>query len=491
MKKFLSFLAIAVITTAFWSCDGDDGDSTPDAPSITAPSVTNVQVGTTADVTFAVTVPGGYKSATATAMGGTAAISSEPNAGATSGNIVVSFTADATAGAGSVSITVTDNNNKTGTQTGVVNKTEEPVEETVVTISSNITVNTTWNTGKIYILSGRIAVLEGVTLTIEPGAIVKGEAGTEANASALIITRGAKIMAEGTAEQPIIFTSAADNIKPGETVSPNLTPDVNGLWGGLMILGKARISVESDNETKNIEGIPPSDPNGLYGGTDDDDNSGVLRYVSIRHGGSNIGEGNEINGLTLGGVGSGTVIDHVEVVGNQDDGIEWFGGTVNVTNALVWYAGDDAIDTDQSWAGTLDNFVVIGAGDKLFELDGPEGSYAAGHVLMNGSVRASVEQDEIQAAGLVDLDANSITDMDGIYFFDLVAGQTFDLDPASCEFRNLQATLPAGATLADFFINGTDAYATAVNAGENTVGADKTVFTWTWASQAGALESFK
>src|SRR5690606_29550226 len=101
---------IAVITTAFWSCDGDDGDSTPDAPSITAPSVTNVQVGTTADVTFAVTVPGGYKSATATATGGTAAISSEPNAGATSGNIVVSFTADATAGAGSVSITVTDNN---------------------------------------------------------------------------------------------------------------------------------------------------------------------------------------------------------------------------------------------------------------------------------------------------------------------------------------------------------------------------------------------
>ena len=125
----------------------------------------------------------------------------------------------------------------------------------------------------------------------------------------------------------------------------------------------AIIEVSNDNDEDvsevQIEGIPSSDANGLYGGNNDEDNSGVMTYISIRHGGANIGEGNEINGLTLGCVGSGTVISNIEVVANQDDGIEWFGGTVNVSNAVVWNAGDDAIDTDQAWAGTLDNFVVV------------------------------------------------------------------------------------------------------------------------------------
>lgn len=255
-------------------------------------------------------------------------------------------------------------------------------------------------------------------------------------------------------------------------------------------MGKAPISVASDNETAQIEGIPADDPNGTYGGNIADDNSGVIRYISIRHGGSNIGEGNEINGLTLGGVGSGTIIEYVEVVGNQDDGIEWFGGTVNVNHALVWYAGDDAIDTDQSWGGTLDNFVVIGAGDKLFELDGPEGTLAATHTLINGSVRATVADDDVEAAGLVDLDANSLTHMESIYFFDMVAGQTFDLNPAGCTFATLEATIPDGSALTDFFLDGTDAFTTSVSAGANTVGADKSEFTWTWASAHGALDSF-
>ena len=154
---------------------------------------------------------------------------------------------------------------------------------------------------------------------------------------------GAKIDAQGTASSPIIFTSVADDIESGQVVSPNLTPDLAGLWGGLIILGNAPGSFAGDVTEIQIEGIPPSDTNGLYGGTDVSDNSGVLKYVSIRHGGANIGEGNEINGLTLGGVGSGTVIENIEVVANQDDGIEWFGGTVDVKNVVVWNAGDDAL----------------------------------------------------------------------------------------------------------------------------------------------------
>ena len=483
-------LAISALAMAFVACDDDD-DSAPDAPSLTPPAASNVQIGNPVDVTFAVSVPGGYKSVTTTATGGTAAKKSELAAGANSGNVVVTFTADNTPGAGTITITVTDNNDKSASQTAAINKTSEPVVPSEIEISANITEDATWETGKTYILTSRIAVVDGVTLTIEPGVVVKGEAGTGTNATALIIARGATILAEGTAESPIIFTSVADEIEPGMIESPNLEPTLSGLWGGLLIMGKAPISVASDNQTAQIEGIPADDPNGTYGGNIGDDNSGIIRYVSIRHGGSNIGEGNEINGLTLGGVGSGTLIEYVEVVGNQDDGIEWFGGTVNVSHALVWYAGDDAIDTDQAWGGTLDNFIVIGAlEDKLFELDGPEGTLAAAHTLKNGSVRATIADDGVQAAGLVDLDANSLTNMESIYFFDIVAGQTFDLKPVGCTFASLEATIPDGTALTDFFLDGTDVFTTSVGAGANTVGADKTQFTWTWASAYGALDSF-
>ena len=201
-------------------------------------------------------------------------------------------------------------------------------------VTSNISENTTWETGNVYILGGRIAVLDGVTLTIEPGVIVKGEAGTGPNATALVVARGATLIAEGTPTQPIIFTSVADEIEPGDIASPNLDPTLNCLWGGVIVLGNATIS--ADAASVQIEGIPASDQNGLYGGSDASDNSGSIKYISIRHGGANIGEGNEINGLTLGGVGSGTTIENVEIVSNQDDGIEWFGGAVSVSNVVVW-----------------------------------------------------------------------------------------------------------------------------------------------------------
>jgi hypothetical protein len=247
----------------------------------------------------------------------------------------------------------------------------------------NISENTTLTSDKIWTLGGRVTVVNGVTLTIEPGTIIKGEGGSGANAAVLIIARGGKLMAEGTADLPIIFTSVADEIEVGGFVSPNLEPDFNGLWGGLIICGNAPISADAD--AVQIEGIPASDQNGLYGGNNPADNSGVLRYISIRHGGANIGSGNEINGLTLGGVGNGTTIEHIEVVGNQDDGIEFFGGTVNVSNTVVWNAGDDSYDVDQSWAGTLNNWIEIGAGDHALELDGAEGTLVADFSLTNGT----------------------------------------------------------------------------------------------------------
>ena len=189
-------------------------------------------------------------------------------------------------------------------------------------VSQNITTDQTWTNDNIYELSGRISVESGATLTIEAGTIIKGQAGSGPNATALVIARGGKIMAEGTATAPIIFTTVADEIDidqvaAGDFASPNLAPTVNGQWGGLMILGNAPISATVN--PAQIEGIPTTDENGLYGGANAADNSGVIRYVSIRHGGANIGNGNEINGLTLGGVGNGTTIENIEIIGNQDE----------------------------------------------------------------------------------------------------------------------------------------------------------------------------
>lgn len=376
--------------------------------------------------------------------------------------------------------------------------TTPPVQNTGnVIVDANITSDVTWTADKVYELAGRIAVEDGATLTIMPGTIIKGQAGSGPNATALLIGRGGKLMAEGTADRPIIFTSVADEIKSGEINSPNMDPTLQGLWGGVLVMGKAPCSFPGDVNELAIEGIPPSDPNGLYGGNDPNDNSGVIKYISIRHGGSNIGEGNEINGLTLGGVGAGTVIENVEVVANVDDGIEWFGGTVNVTNALVWNSGDDALDADQAWAGTMDNFVIVCGSntDHALEIDGPEGSYRDGQTMKNGTVVG------FSVSELADFRDGAQGNYENIYFFNFPApGESdgrgdFSISGTASNdnfangllnFANLETTLPANTSLSDVFKAGTDVHATDVTT--PTVGADISRFTsWTWAGASGNL----
>ena len=125
------------------------------------------------------------------------------------------------------------------------------------------------------------------------------------------------------------------------------------------MLGNAPVSTENGDDVGQIEGIAANLPYGVYGGSDVHDNSGVLKYISIRHGGALIGEGNEINGLTLGGVGNGTVIENIEVLSNVDDGVECFGGTVNLTNVLVGYVGDDAIDLAKTMLEPLQTSLLL------------------------------------------------------------------------------------------------------------------------------------
>jgi len=201
----------------------------------------------------------------------------------------------------------------------------------------------TWKNDKIYLLSGFVFVNDGQILTIEAGTVIQAKTGQGSLASALIVARGGRIIADGKPENPIIFTVEGDDL------AGSIPLEAKGLWGGLIILGNATINTESGEDM--IEGIPVSEPRGVYGGINDDDNSGILRYISIRHGGTNIGEGNEINGLTLGGVGRQTIISHIEIISNADDGVELFGGSVNIRNITVAFCGDDAFDFDQGYHG--------------------------------------------------------------------------------------------------------------------------------------------
>ena len=216
----------------------------------------------------------------------------------------------------------------------------------------------TWTPNNIYVLEGFVFVGTGQTLNIDAGTIIQGKAGTGANASALIVARGGVINAIGTAAAPIIFTYDGDN--GGSSASDR------GKWGGLILLGAAGLN-STPGETQ-IEGIPTSETRGLYGGTDNADNSGTLRYVSIRHGGSNIGNDNEINGLTLGGVGSGTTLEYIEIVANKDDGIEWFGGTANAKYLIAAYCGDDALDYDEGYRGK-NQFIIIHQDPATYSAD--------------------------------------------------------------------------------------------------------------------------
>lgn len=244
--------------------------------------------------------------------------------------------------------------------------------EVTITDDGSGTGTVTWTKDKTYLLDGMVFVNDGQTLTIEAGTVIKGKLGAGANASALIVARGGKIMAEGTASMPIIFTTESDpTVRESDgtlTQSTLLDHTQKGLWGGLIVLGKAGLN-STPGETA-IEGIPTTEPRGLYGGSANTDNSGVIKYVSIRHGGTDIGAGNEINGLSLGGVGSGTTIDFIEIYGNADDGIEFFGGTVEAKHLLVSNTGDDSFDYDEGYRGKGQFWVSLNPGDRHGEHDG-------------------------------------------------------------------------------------------------------------------------
>lgn len=289
-----------------------------------------------------------------------------------------------------------------------------------ITLTGDISTSTTLTANNHYNLNGQVRVLPGATITIEPGTVIATFTG--ANQGSLIITRGAKIYSLGTAEKPVIFTSAEDVAtwtgsvvtRDGVAVAGYPLGRVNAIttvgnpktgtwraaateWGSLAIMGKAFISNTKNGPVGNVatpaatniskmEGLigdAALDPNVAYGGGDDNDDSGTVTYTSLRYGGRVLALTDELNGMSLGGVGRETDIHHIEIQNNVDDGIEIFGGTVNLKYWSVWNIGDDSFDVDQGWRGKSQFGLIVqgyslvaisGSGfpDNGFEMDGAE-----------------------------------------------------------------------------------------------------------------------
>jgi len=230
-----------------------------------------------------------------------------------------------------------------------------------VIVKDSIVGNVTWTADKIYKIQGFLYVVNGATLTVQPGTLIIGD---KASKGTLIVERGGKIIAQGTASRPIVFTSELD---PGQRQ--------NGDWGGIIICGKAPINPDNTTNGGNFPGGEAQiegGPRSKYGGSDRHDNSGILSYVRIEFSGIALAPNNETNSLTLGGVGDFTQIDHVQVSYGGDDGMEWFGGTVNAKYLVGLASLDDDWDTDFGWSGKA-QFAVSLRNPNIADVSGSNG----------------------------------------------------------------------------------------------------------------------
>ncbi len=362
MKSFkvLALLLSLATITLTQSCK-DTAPVTP-APTVTANNVSAI-VGSTAKVAATISVPAGLKSITVTKNGG--AFDSVVGKGETSYDYTKDFALDNTLTSGSVvtfMVKVTDNQDRTTEQTLTVTVSAKQI---VVVPAGNITANTTWTADKIYKLQGYVRVgAEAVsgtitakaTLTIEPGTLIIGERESKGT---LIVHRGSKLIAEGTAAKPIVFTSE-------RAVGERLAGD----WGGIVLCGQAPNNLPAASRV--LEG----GYSGFHGGDLADDNSGVLKYVRIEYAGVPLQPNAELNSLTMGSVGSGTTIDYVQASYGLDDSFEWFGGTVNAKHLIAYKGLDDDFDVDNGYSGYVQYAIGIrGAteadqsGSNGFEVD--------------------------------------------------------------------------------------------------------------------------
>ncbi|MEZ5990239.1 MAG: hypothetical protein R3F30_14190 [Planctomycetota bacterium] len=267
--------------------------------------------------------------------------------------------------------------------------------QTKVDVSTNITTSTTWTPNNYYNLKKQIYVMPGATLTIKAGTQVISDTGV---GGSLAVAKYGKIYVQGTAEEPVIMTSAADRATwTNNDPRTGKWREAANEWGNLTVMGDAFISEDATagntptphkGNNASMEGLVaefPGDQKVLYGGGNDDDNSGSITYLSLRYGGKVVSLNNELNGLSLGGIGRGTDIHHIDIMNNVDDGVEIWGGTANLKYFSIWNIGDDSFDIDQGFRGRVQFVLIVqgysldasqgsGVGDNCFETDGAEDS---------------------------------------------------------------------------------------------------------------------
>ncbi|MBK8098714.1 MAG: hypothetical protein IPK26_16500 [Planctomycetes bacterium] len=271
----------------------------------------------------------------------------------------------------------------------------------VVVVNSDINTSTTWTANNTYQLVGQIYVNPGASLTIQAGTVI---ASAPAQEGSLAVARGAQIFVNGTEDNPVIFTSTADvatwaplaSHPTGKNPKTGTWREIANEWGNLTLMGNGYIgactagntTTPNPNNVAAMEGLvanPMFPSRNFYGGGNDDDDSGSISYLSLRYTGKVLGLNNELNGLALGGVGRNTDIHHVDIMNGVDDGIEIWGGTVNLKYINIWNIGDDSLDVDQGWRGKVQFGLIVqgfsasaaqgsGVGDNCIEADGAERS---------------------------------------------------------------------------------------------------------------------
>ena len=353
-------------------------------------------------------------------------------------------------------------------------------EVTSQNLAGNLTTDLRLTSGIAHNLIGALLVKDGATLTIDAGTRINALAGgTDVY---ILVEKGGKIIADGTADNPIVFTSNATNPQPGD-------------WGGIILNGKAPLSRQAGSESNSAAEVNAAI---LYGGAISEDNSGILNYVKIEYTGARIDDEAEHNGLTLNAVGAGTVISNIAILNGDDDGIEFFGGTVNATNILVVNAKDDMFDFTQGYVGNCTNLYGVRENGYTAVTSDPRGIEADGN--LDGNTPTDIDQSLFTIDKITIINNASGVDMsDGIKV----------RRGATATITNAYLSLGSGATYSDLVDltdgkgDGTDAISITGNANtanglditdiKNTTsggasvsitaattgGADSSVFAWT------------
>lgn len=362
-RKFRLFAVVASLFATSALISSCKEEEVPPAPSVSAGTEASGTPGTKVNITATINAPGGLKTLTVLKNG--VAFDSKTYSGETSDNYSKEYTIENLAANSTVNFTIiaTDAQNQSSTPTTFTVKVTAIPPKEIVTVKGLLTGNITWTKNKIYKLSGFVRVGADTlsespanvavgTLTIEPGTVIIGERATKAT---LIIQRGSKIIANGTADEPIVFTSER---AVGEREA--------GDWGGLVICGKAKNNLAGGSAQ--LEGSYKA----WHGGSDDADNSGSLKYVRVEYAGIPINPNQEVNSFTFGSVGSGTTMEYLQASFGGDDAFEWFGGKVNAKYLVSYRCLDDDFDVDNGYSGNV-QFGVALRGATIADQSGSNG----------------------------------------------------------------------------------------------------------------------